>query len=262
MKSFITFIAVALFCGSSLWAQDCDSVQTGACDICSLTEQNGIQSDGNLGGSDTIVAYGRQSGFDHRRGSQGGIHMGMQKSWTKAPGKNPNGNNGAFKKETPDFDRILSQKIAFFTKELDLSSEEAVKFWPVYNEYSKEQCAAHRETMKALKELKTAIRSFEKAACGNNAGNTACSSADGSSAEKSGKSGKVAGHNGKDYQNVTEKERDELAQKYIKALEKEKTIMAEYYPKFKNVVPVSKAAKIFSIEEKFRLFLIKDLKKH
>jgi len=31
-----------------------------------------------------------------------------------------------------------AQKIAFITQELDLSTEEAQQFWPVYNEYTKE----------------------------------------------------------------------------------------------------------------------------
>ncbi len=34
--------------------------------------------------------------------------------------------------------RMEAQKIAFFTQELDLSSEEAQNFWPVYNQYYKE----------------------------------------------------------------------------------------------------------------------------
>ncbi len=32
--------------------------------------------------------------------------------------------------------RIEAEKIAFFTNKLDLSAEEAQKFWPVYNDYS------------------------------------------------------------------------------------------------------------------------------
>ena len=33
-------------------------------------------------------------------------------------------------------DRIEAEKIAFFTKRLDLSPEEARKFWPVYNDFT------------------------------------------------------------------------------------------------------------------------------
>lgn len=38
-------------------------------------------------------------------------------------------------------DRIESLKIAFFTRELDLSPEESQKFWPVYNEWQEKQDA-------------------------------------------------------------------------------------------------------------------------
>ena len=36
------------------------------------------------------------------------------------------------------FERIETEKIAFITKELDLSSREAQRFFPTYNEYRKE----------------------------------------------------------------------------------------------------------------------------
>jgi len=54
------------------------------------------------------------------------------------------------------FDRIRAEKIAFFTSELDLSPEEAEKFWPVYNQFSKESKEAHDATMKALQGVCTA----------------------------------------------------------------------------------------------------------
>lgn len=40
-------------------------------------------------------------------------------------------------KESDRDDQIKSQKIAFFTEKLSLTSEEAQKFWPVYNDYWK-----------------------------------------------------------------------------------------------------------------------------
>lgn len=36
-------------------------------------------------------------------------------------------------------DRVESEKIAFITRELELTSDEAQKFWPIYNQYSKER---------------------------------------------------------------------------------------------------------------------------
>ncbi len=50
---------------------------------------------------------------------------------------------------------IEAMKTGFITKELDLSPEEAQKFWPVYNQYEKEMKAlqeAHRTKMKNAKE--------------------------------------------------------------------------------------------------------------
>lgn len=51
------------------------------------------------------------------------------------------------------FERVKSEKVAFFTDKLDLSPEEAQVFWPVYNEYWKESQKAHKATMKAFGEM-------------------------------------------------------------------------------------------------------------
>ena len=48
------------------------------------------------------------------------------------------------------FERIKTEKIAFFTDRLNLSAEEAQVFWPVYNEYWKASEDAHKATMKAF----------------------------------------------------------------------------------------------------------------
>ena len=37
--------------------------------------------------------------------------------------------------QNPNRERLNAYKIAFFTKRLNLSSKEAEKFWPVYNEF-------------------------------------------------------------------------------------------------------------------------------
>jgi hypothetical protein len=42
-----------------------------------------------------------------------------------SPNTNPN----------PNLEKLNSYKIAFFTRRLNLTSQEAEKFWPVYNEY-------------------------------------------------------------------------------------------------------------------------------
>lgn len=52
-------------------------------------------------------------------------------------------------------DEIEAQKIAFITREINLTSEEAQKFWPVYNQHQKEK----QEIRKARREV---IRDHKK----------------------------------------------------------------------------------------------------
>ena len=47
-------------------------------------------------------------------------------------------------------DEIESYKIAFITKRLDLTSDEATKFWPVYNQYQDELKELRSRNRKAL----------------------------------------------------------------------------------------------------------------
>lgn len=44
-----------------------------------------------------------------------------------------------------DGGKIESLKIAYLTRKLNLSTEEAQKFWPVYNKYAEELRLAHQE---------------------------------------------------------------------------------------------------------------------
>lgn len=53
-------------------------------------------------------------------------------------------------------EKIEAQKVAFITKKLDLTAEEAQKFWPVYNEYD-----AQKETMN--KAYRQKIKGYKKA---------------------------------------------------------------------------------------------------
>jgi DNA primase large subunit len=41
--------------------------------------------------------------------------------------------------QNPNLEKLNSYKIGFFTKKLNLTSEEAEKFWPVHNEYQKQK---------------------------------------------------------------------------------------------------------------------------
>ena len=54
-----------------------------------------------------------------------------------------------------DASRLQAYKIAFLTKKLNLSPEEAQKFWPLYNRYEAELRAARREGRVSKKEIET-----------------------------------------------------------------------------------------------------------
>jgi hypothetical protein len=50
--------------------------------------------------------------------------------------------------QNPNLEKLNNYKIGFFTKRLNLSSEEAEKFWPVYNEYQVQRNQIQLEKMK------------------------------------------------------------------------------------------------------------------
>lgn len=52
-------------------------------------------------------------------------------------------------------ERIKAQKVAFITQRLDLSSEEAQSFWPIYNAYEDK---THMMRQKDLKEVREAMK--------------------------------------------------------------------------------------------------------
>ncbi|MGN0202816.1 MAG: hypothetical protein ACI399_07940 [Candidatus Cryptobacteroides sp.] len=60
-------------------------------------------------------------------------------------------------------DSMKAEKIAFFTDALELTSEEAEKFWPVYNKCDKEKRKAFDAQMKAFGELDEAVRNNKSA---------------------------------------------------------------------------------------------------
>ncbi len=57
----------------------------------------------------------------------------------------------AFTGFAQDGQRMQALKIAFITKKLDLSPEEAQRFWPVYNEYSADIRAYRQDAMRSGK---------------------------------------------------------------------------------------------------------------
>ncbi len=53
--------------------------------------------------------------------------------------------------QNPNLEKLNAYKIAFFTRRLNLSSPEAEKFWPVYNEYQRQKVAVQLERNSILK---------------------------------------------------------------------------------------------------------------
>lgn len=51
-------------------------------------------------------------------------------------------------------EKIKSLKIAFLSEKLDLTSDEATTFWPVYNEFDKKRHAIRKKERTLMKELK------------------------------------------------------------------------------------------------------------
>ena len=52
-------------------------------------------------------------------------------------------------------EKVQQLKIAYITKELSLTSTEAEKFWPIYNEMDKKLVANRKEKRKTMKDLNT-----------------------------------------------------------------------------------------------------------
>ncbi|MBQ7773772.1 MAG: hypothetical protein IJ383_06875 [Bacteroidales bacterium] len=126
------------------------------------------------------------------------------------------------KKKFTTREEMQSQKIAFFTQELNLSPEEAQMFWPVYNAANKELHSARKEINGCLKELHNALNSETPA---------------------------------------SDSQIKSLMDKYLKACQAEIDVQAETFEDLSKVVPVHKAAKTFSLEERFRVMMIKQLRK-
>ncbi|RMG77793.1 MAG: hypothetical protein D6707_10740 [Bacteroidetes bacterium] len=114
-------------------------------------------------------------------------------------------------------EQIKAEKIAFITKELQLTPEEAQRFWPVYNEYEAKQEAIHQEHRQLMKQKR-------------------------------------------ENQEPTDKEAEEMLNKYLSLKQQELDIEKEYIEKFKQVLPVKKVGKLMEAEHKFKKELLKRIK--
>ncbi|MBP5539838.1 MAG: hypothetical protein J6X69_08500 [Bacteroidales bacterium] len=60
-------------------------------------------------------------------------------------------------------EKVKAQKVAFITTKVDLSVEEAQKFWPVYNQVSARRDAAVQAENEAFRKLRQAIKDGDEA---------------------------------------------------------------------------------------------------
>jgi hypothetical protein len=55
--------------------------------------------------------------------------------------------------QNPNREKLDAYKIGFFTKRLNLTTEEAERFWPVYNEYQKEKNTIQQEKISLIRDF-------------------------------------------------------------------------------------------------------------
>ncbi len=53
--------------------------------------------------------------------------------------------------QNPNLDKLNTYKIGFFTRKLNLTSQEAEKFWPVYNEYQRQKSLIQLEKVSLIR---------------------------------------------------------------------------------------------------------------
>lgn len=108
-------------------------------------------------------------------------------------------------------EKMMSERVAFLTLEMNLTPEEAQVFWPVYNQINGEKDEAIHNVFKAYKALDEAIKT-----------------------ERS------------------EKEISRLLDAYLSAKAAQSEFEKKADEQFRKVLPVSKVAKLYLGEEKFR----------
>lgn len=57
----------------------------------------------------------------------------------------------ALKAQNPNLEKFSTYKIGFFTKKMNLTSQEAEKFWPVYNDYQKQRNLIQRDKIMLIR---------------------------------------------------------------------------------------------------------------
>ena len=122
--------------------------------------------------------------------------------------KNDGRNKEKFEQMMAD---IQSRKIAFFTRQLHLTPEEAKVFWPVYDKCDAERNAVRKEIRKSAWALQKAVKEG----------------------------------------NATDDEIKALADTYYENLDREASLQKLHYYEYQKVLPIKKAAMVRMVEERF-----------
>jgi LTXXQ motif family protein len=109
---------------------------------------------------------------------------------------------------------IEAMKVAFLTKKLSLTPEEAKVFWPVYDEYAAEMKSLRGSRMQNYKDAKGEI------------------------------------------DNMSDKDVEKFIQDDIALRQQEVDLLKKYHPRFKQILPIKKVAKLYKAEEEFKRELL------
>ena len=116
-------------------------------------------------------------------------------------------------------EQIRQAKIAVFTSHIKLTPSEAEKFWPIYNEYFEKREELQNERNNLLNKLNADY----------------------------------------DIETASEREIKTLLDRFIKSVEQESIIHAEYYKKFMAILPPKKIVRMYQAEEQFKRMLLHDI---
>ena len=132
-------------------------------------------------------------------------------------------NNNENKREAREkwIAEIQSRKIAFFTKHLQLTPEEAQKFWPVYNKCEEERNSIRREIRNSAWALHKATKEGT----------------------------------------ATDEDIRALAETYYENLSRETAVQKLHYYEYQKVLPIKKAAMVRMVEERFMNELLSQWRK-
>lgn len=111
---------------------------------------------------------------------------------------------------------IESYKIAWITQKLDLSTEDAKIFWPIYNQYTKEQQALRSDRAKKMISMR-----------------------------------KIT-----EIDNLSDSEVDAMINNELAFKQREINIDKKYYSKFKSALPIKTLAKFYRAQETFKKELL------